>query len=168
MKPLRTFDEYIKEGTAKKQSPDRMRARSLIAESEDSYRILLSFVKKMGLDDSSANHVIKNAYDIIMELIRAKMLSDGFSTTGKGAHEAEVSYLAGIGFSSKDMDFANDLRYFRNGIMYYGKKFDEAYAHKVLEFLKRVYPLLKKMSDRNSHSQAQSAQGIHGEMKFRL
>ncbi|MBI3412854.1 MAG: hypothetical protein HY051_02110 [Candidatus Aenigmarchaeota archaeon] len=51
MKPLKTFDEYLKEGTAKKQSPDKLRARSLIAESEDSYKILLSFIEKMGLDD---------------------------------------------------------------------------------------------------------------------
>jgi hypothetical protein len=141
---LKTFDEYLKEGIARKQSPDKLRARSLISESEDSYKILLSFVEKMSLDDSNANHVIKNAYDIIMELIRAKMLSDGFGTTGKGVHEAEVSYLAEIGFGGRDMEFANELRYFRNGIMYYGKKFDKAYAEKVLEFLKRMYPLLKK------------------------
>lgn len=143
--PLKTFDGYMADGTARKQSPDKLRAKSLISESEDSYKILLSFVEKMALDDSNANHVIKNAYDIIMELIRAKMLSDGFTTTGKGAHEAEVSYLAEIGFSSKDVDFANELRYFRNGIMYYGKKFDKVYAEKVLEFLRRIYPLLKKM-----------------------
>ena len=149
MKPLKTFDEYMKEGAAKKQSPDRMRARSLIAESEGSHRILLSFIKEMGLDDNNANHVIKNAYDIIMELVRAKMLSDGFSTTGKGAHEAEVSYMAEIGFSNRDVNFANDLRYFRNGIMYYGKKFDKVYAEKVLEFLKRICPLLKKMCERS-------------------
>ena len=29
--------------------------------------------------------------------------------------------------------------------MYYGKKFDKAYAQKVLQFLKKMYPLLKKM-----------------------
>lgn len=142
--PLKTFNEYLNEGTARRQSSDKLRARSLIAESENSYKILISFVEKMSLDDSNANHVIKNAYDIIMELIRAKMISDGFSTTGKGAHEAEVSYLAEIGFSGRDVEFANELRYFRNGIMYYGKKFDKAYAEKVLEFLKRMYPLLKK------------------------
>ncbi len=146
--PLKTFDEYLKEGTARKQSSDKLRTRSLVSESEDSYKILLSFTEKMSLDDSNANHIIKNAYDIIMELIRAKMLSDGFSTTGKGAHEAEVSYLTEIGFSGKDVEFANELRYFRNGIMYYGKKFDKEYAEKVLEFLKRMCPLLKKMCER--------------------
>lgn len=147
MRPLKKFEDYIKEGTAKKQSPDRMRAKSLMSESEDSYKTLLSFIEKMKLDDSNANHAIKNAYDIIMEMIRAKMSLDGFGTTGKGAHEAEVSYLAKIGFSEKDIDFANELRYFRNGIMYYGKKLDKAYAEKVLKFLKRSHPILKKMCE---------------------
>ncbi len=145
MMPLKKFDEYVEEGTARKQSPDKFRSKSLIVESEDSYKILLSFIEKMKLDDNNANYVIKNAYDIIMELIRAKMLMDGFTTTGKGAHEAEVSYMAKIGFNDKDVDFANDLRYFRNGIMYYGKKFGKEYAKKVLEFLEKMYPRLKKM-----------------------
>ncbi len=145
MMPLKTFSEYLREGTAKKQSPDKLRAKSLVNESADSYRILISFVEKMGLDDDNANHVIKNAYDVVMELIRAKMLFDGFATTGKGAHEAEVSYMSDIGFDSKDVNFANDLRWFRNGIMYYGKKFDKEYAEKVMQFVKRIYPLLRKM-----------------------
>lgn len=145
MRPVNAFEYYLETGVAKKQSPDNHRARSLIAEAEDSYAALTAFIKNVGIDDKSANHVIKNAYDIIMELIRTKMLSDGFGTAEKGAHEAEVSYLAEIGFSSRDVHFANDLRYFRNGIMYYGKKFDKAYAEKVMDFLKRVYPLLKKM-----------------------
>ncbi len=52
--------------------------------------------------------------------------------------------MAEAGFSDKDVNFANDLRFFRNGIMYYGKKFDKAYAEKVLEFTKRIYPILRK------------------------
>jgi hypothetical protein len=145
MMPLKTFDEYLKDGIAKRQSPDMLRARSLIAESENSYKILLSFVDKMSIDDNNANHMIKNAYDVLMELIRAKMFLDGFNTSGKGAHEAEVSYMAKMGFSSKDVDFTNDMRWFRNGIMYYGKKFNKEYAKKVLDFLNEIYPELRKM-----------------------
>src|SRR3989344_2878047 len=96
MMPLRLFGEYLREGTVRKQSPDKLRARSLLLESKDSYKILLSIAAEMGVNDDNANHVIKNAYDIVMELIRAKMLMDGFATTGKGA---------------------NEVRYFRNGIM---------------------------------------------------
>ncbi|MBI4181977.1 MAG: hypothetical protein HY520_03345 [Candidatus Aenigmarchaeota archaeon] len=50
-----------------------------------------------------------------------------------------------IGFSDRDVAFANDLRYFRNGILYYGKRFDAPYGKKVLAFLGRTYPLLKKI-----------------------
>ena len=56
MMPLKTFDEYLKEGTARKQSPDKLRARALIAESEESYKILISFIGKLGLDDSKSRH----------------------------------------------------------------------------------------------------------------
>ncbi|MBS3056959.1 MAG: hypothetical protein J4473_06015 [Candidatus Aenigmarchaeota archaeon] len=155
MMPLKTFNEYVKEGMVRKQFPDKFRANSLITESEDSYKILLSFVEKIGVDDNNANHIIKNAYDIIMELIRANMILDGFITTGKGAHEAEVSYMIELSFSNKDVDFANELRYFRNGIMYYGKKFDKTYAEKVLRFTNRLYPLLKKIYEKSFNNKRQ-------------
>ena len=80
-----------------------------------------------------------------MGLVRAKMLLDGFKTTGQGAHEAEVAYLRELKFSEPDVQFANQLRYFRNGIMYYGKSFDAEYAQKVLAFLERCYLRLTKM-----------------------
>jgi len=57
---------------------------------------------------------------------------------GQGSHEAEVSFLSNIGFKNKDVEFANQLRYFRNGIIYYGKEFGEEYAQKVVKFLKKV------------------------------
>ncbi|MBT4434019.1 hypothetical protein HOD05_02260, partial [Candidatus Woesearchaeota archaeon] len=41
-----------------------------------------------------------------------------------------------------EIDFADQLRYFRNGILYYGKTFDEEYAHKVIDFLEKVYLVL--------------------------
>ena len=77
-----------------------------------------------------------------MELIRAKMLLEGFNSSGKGAHEAEVAYLRELKFSESDVQFANQLRYFRNGITYYGKRFNKDYALKVLGFLDKIYKIL--------------------------
>jgi len=68
----------------------------------------------------------------------------GYSASGQGAHEAEVSYLRELGFSEKDVQFADQLRYFRNGILYYGTSIDKEYADKVLEFTKTVHSKLKK------------------------
>ena len=78
-----------------------------------------------------------------MELIRAKMLLKGYNTSGLGAHEAEVSYLRVLGFNENDVQFADRLRYFRNGMLYYGTILDEEYAKKVLEFTKKIYSRLK-------------------------
>lgn len=71
------------------------------------------------------------------------MLRKGFNSSGQGAHEAEVSYMRKIDFSDNDVRFADQLRYFRNGIVYYGKILDAEYAKKVVKFMKRASPKLK-------------------------
>ena len=139
---MKLFEEYIEDGVVKVQSPDFSRAKSLKKEAETSYKVLKEIIKTIGITSTNSNYIIKNAYDIIMELIRARMLKEGFNSVGKGAHEAEVAYLKKIGFKDSEIDFADQLRYFRNGILYYGKTFDEEYAHKVIDFLEKVYLVL--------------------------
>jgi hypothetical protein len=142
---VKLFEEYLEDGIAKTQSPDFPRARSLKNEAENSYKILKQFIDKIGINNENSNYIIKNAYDIIMELIRAKMLKEGFSSSGKGAHEAEVAYLKKLDFKEKEVNFIDELRYFRNGILYYGKSFDQEYALKVLDILKSIYESLSKL-----------------------
>jgi len=91
-----------------------------------------------------ANSFIKSCYDIIMPLLRAKILEAGFDASGEGAHEAEVAFMRNLGFSGSETSFMNDLRYFRNGITYYGKQLDIEYAKNVFEFMNRAYPKLKE------------------------
>ena len=79
-----------------------------------------------------------------MELIRAKLLTEGYSSSGQYAHEAEVSYLQVLKFQEKDIVFLNELRYFRNSVTYYGKILDKEYAQKVFDFMNEIYPKLKK------------------------
>ena len=138
MRHVKSFSEYLAQGIAKKQAPDKNKAKALREEAQEAYDILLTYRKSNLINDKNANYVIKNAYDIIMELVRAEMSLQGFSTSGKGAHEAEVSFMAGLGFSETELDFADNLRFFRNGILYYGKKHDKEYAEKVLSFVQRV------------------------------
>ena len=145
MRPLKDFDEFLKEGVVRKRTPDIPRARSLIEEAEKRNKFLNEILNKIGLLDENANYFIENSYDILIELIRAKLLIDGFSSSGKGAHEAEVSYMRKLNFPESDVGFMNDLRYFRNGILYYGKNFDKEYGKKVLSFLKKTYPKLKEI-----------------------
>jgi hypothetical protein len=145
MKPLRSFKEFLKEGVVKKSTPDFLRVKSLVEEAARRKEFVHRLIGKMGVSDEDANYFVENAYDALIGLLRAKLLSVGLVASGKGAHEAEVAYMRELKFSEADVRFMNSLRYFRNGILYYGERFDAEYAKKVLGFLEKVYPRLKKM-----------------------
>lgn len=145
MKGIRNFNEFVRENIVKKQGIDRSRAEFLIKESEKSYGLVLEMVEKLEVDDINANMFVKSCYDVLMELMRAKMLLDGYNASGFGAHEAEVSYMRVLGFAEKDVQFADQIRFFRNGMLYYGTMLEKDYAEKVIEFTKRIYPRLKEM-----------------------
>jgi hypothetical protein len=139
------FEEYVKKGVVKKCSIDKSRAEFLINESQNSLDGLCERIEIIGINDKNANSIIKDCYDILMEMIRAKLLLAGYSSAGQFAHEAEISYLKKLGFSDIEVSFLNDLRYFRNSVTYYGKILDKEYAKKVLDFTNGIYPKLKKM-----------------------
>ncbi len=145
MRPIKEFNEFIDTGTVKKQSPDKSRAEFLIKEAEISFEGLKERIEKMGVNRRNANSIVKDCYDIIMELIRAEMLLKGYNATGIGAHGAEVSYMRVLGFNEKTVQFADQLRYFRNGTVYYGTILDEEYAEKVIKFAKENYPKLRRI-----------------------
>lgn len=146
MSALRSFEEFIKTGIVKKQNPDISRAEFLLKESEQNYQSILEMLEKIEITNKNANNYIKNFHDILMQVIRAKMLLDGFNASGFGAHEAEVAYLRNLGFSENDVQFANQIRFFRNGILYYGTILDKEYALKVIDFFNSIYSRLKSVS----------------------
>ena len=147
MKPIKNFEEFIKQGVVKKQSPDKSRAEFLINEAKNSFDVLNEKVEKIGISNKTANSMIKDCYDILMEIIRAKMLFDGYNASSFRAHEAEISFLRILGFNEKDVQFADQIRFFRNGMLYYGTILDKEYAEKVLEFTKKNYIKLMNILD---------------------
>jgi len=140
---LKKFEEFILLGIVKKQSPDNERAKNLILESEDKLKFFEKVKDKLGPKELSPNYVIETCYDILIELLRAKILTLGYKTD---SHEAEISYMRNLDFSENEVTFMNQLRYFRNGIKYYGRKLDKEYAEKVLIFMGRIYTKLKRVS----------------------
>jgi len=147
MKAIKKFDEFIKQGIAKKQAPDKSRAEFLVKEARQNYLFILELRNKFEIKDSNANAFIKSCYDVLMGLIRAKMLLEGYNASGFGAHEAEISYLRILGFNEKDVQFADQIRFFRNGMLYYGTMLNKEYAKSVFEFLNKNYPILLKLID---------------------
>jgi hypothetical protein len=146
MKSYKHFEEFLREGIISKYQPDFSRARFLIKESERKQKSMKQFIEKVGLSNLNAHDIIENCYDILIGLIRAKLCKDGFKSSGEGAHEAEVAYLRNLQFSEEIVQFMDQLRYFRNGIKYYGKVFDKEYAEKVLDFLEKIHPRLSNLT----------------------
>lgn len=144
MRPLKDFDEFIKKGIIQKRMPDISRAKDLIKEAEKREKFVKQLLKKIGISNENANYFIENSYDILMELIRAKLFQKGFYASGEGAHEAGIAFMKKLHFSEKDTRFMNELRYYRKGILYYGKDFDAEYAKKVIKFLEKNYSKLTK------------------------
>ena len=136
------FEYYLNKGVIRQCSPDKSRAQFLIDESKNSFEGLQERIKKMDINEKNANSIIKDCYDILMELIRAKLLLDGYVSSGQYAHEAEVAYLKNIGFFDNDILIINELRYFRNRAMYYGKILNDEYANKVVKFTNMIFPKL--------------------------
>ena len=137
------FEYYLQRGIVRKVTLGKPRAEFLIKESETSLEGLKERIKIIGINDKNANSIIKDCYDIMMELIRAKLLLDGYSASGNYAHESEISYLKKSGFPDSEISFLNELRYFRNSVNYYGKILDKEYAEKVYSFLNKVIAKLK-------------------------
>ena len=138
---LRKFEEFIKLGFVKRQTPNNERARSLIKESAEKHKFLQVAIKQIPNEQMNPNFIVESCYDILLELIRAKMFIDGFNS--KNSHEAEISYMEKIGFSEPEIRFMDELRYNRNGIKYYGKRLDLEYAGKVLKFMEKMRPKLR-------------------------
>lgn len=145
MNRVKNFDEFISKGIVKKQSPDKSRAEFLMKEAGQNYQYLLDLTNKMGITDLNANDYVKKCYDILAEVIRAKMLLEGYNSSGFGAHEAEVSYMRILGFKESEVQFLDQMRFFRNGMLYYGTIIDKEYAEKVINFTKNNYSKIKNL-----------------------
>ena len=104
-------------------------------------------IENIPKEEMNANFIIDYSYDTLMELIRAKMFSEGFNS--KSSHEAEVSYLKNLSFSESEIRFMDELRYNRNGIKYYGRIFEKEYGENVLKFMREIYPRLKHIVELN-------------------
>ncbi|PIN77147.1 hypothetical protein COV15_02975 [Candidatus Woesearchaeota archaeon CG10_big_fil_rev_8_21_14_0_10_34_12] len=145
MKAIKHFESFLEEGIVKKQFPDKSRAEFLIKEAEKGWQALLELNKKIGINENNANIYVKNCYDVIMEVIRAEMLLKGYNASGNEAHMAEVAYLRNLEFSEIDVQFLDQIRFFRNGMRYYGTIIDKEYAQKVFVFLEKNYHKIKNL-----------------------
>ena len=139
---IQDFSVYQKNGTVRSITPDYHRAESLFADSHRKLQVLQRQIAALGVDAELANEYIILCYDILLLCIRAHLYKKGLVSKGLGAHEAEVSYLQELSIPTKDILFLDQMRYFRNGMLYYGKTLDVEYAHAVISFTQSLHAKL--------------------------
>lgn len=140
---MKELKEFQKSMIVRKQSPNKERAKSLIAEATQKKEYLDITLKMIPKEKWNPNVISDQCYDILMELIRAKMFLDGYNAGN--SHEAEVSYMQVLGFDESETKNMDELRYYRNGTKYYGTVLNAEYAEKIIMFLDKMYPKLIKM-----------------------
>ncbi len=138
---MKTFEQYLNLKIVRKVKENPERAKSLIAEAEKKRQFMLRVIQQLSFQETEPNFIIDNCYDILIELIRALLFFTGYHS--QNSHEAEVSYMRNLGFPESEVLFMDELRYFRNGIKYYGKILEKEYAQKVLEFHNTLHPQLE-------------------------
>ena len=142
---LRYFKEYLAEGISRKVTTNIQRAKSLIEDSNKRHIFLTQIIKSVSITDDNANYFIEEVYDILISLIRAKMFIEGYEASGNYSHQAEVSYLRELTFSEAEINIMDEIRQFRNGIKYYGRRYTKNEADNCLNFLNSMLPKLKKL-----------------------
>ena len=133
------FEDFIKSSDVKIRGKNEILAKALIKSSERGIR----YVKRQKIDAESAEHVTSDIYDIIRELIEAKLCFEGYKSY---SHEATISFLKRfLEFKESEIIFLDNLRKIRNGIKYYGKEASVEDAEKTLKFLNSILPKLKNL-----------------------
>ena len=133
------FEAFLKKGEVRLQEKNIILAKALIKSSEKA----MNFVKTLKVNDETSEHIISDSYDIMRELIEAKLAAEGYKSY---SHEATILFLKKFPqFKESEIDFLDNIRKIRNSIKYYGKESNETEAKKVLSFLNSILPKLKKL-----------------------
>ena len=138
------FEDFIKEGSVRKVSPDRQLAKSLVKIA----LLRLKNLEAMEITDENSFSVVENCYEAIRELIDALMSLKGFKSY---SHEANIEFLRK--FYSVNVGYANvnridRYRRIRNDIKYEGLLTTKFEANEILENTKIIINVLMKLLEK--------------------
>ena len=136
---MKDFKDFIESGEVRVQRKNEILASALIKSSEKSE----TYIRKQKIDTESAEHIVAEIYDIIRELIEAKLSLEGYKSY---SHEANILFLKKFPiFEESEIIFMDNLRKIRNGIKYCGKEASIEDANKTIKFFNTMLPKLKKL-----------------------
>ena len=105
---------------------------SFISQLMNSVEKRQSFIKTIQINPSSCNYIIENCYEVIRELIEARMLIDGYKSN---SHSSTLNFMNEMNLSDADIKFTNDLFKIVYDIKHNAKDAHVEYCLLVLNFL---------------------------------
>lgn len=122
--------------SAKIQSPDLKRAKSLIEIAEER----INLIKEVNI--KNCNFVFEDYYTSILELLQAKAFLDGYNILN---HICIGFYLRDVLKKQNLFNSFDDLRYKRNSLTYYGNKMDFETCKDAINKCKKLIKELKSL-----------------------
>jgi hypothetical protein len=135
---MKTFNEFVKEGKVLKKSTDSAEAKSLMKQAEER----LFDLKQLPLKDSNASFRYEDAYEVVREALHAFLARAGYKPY---SHAALFSYaLEKKILTEADCMSGDRYRVIRNDINYRGKKVTMDETKEIINYVQRVFPVLKE------------------------
>ncbi len=131
------FEDFIREGKARKSTPDRLMAESILKNTFED----LKFLEQTKLTELSKRKLVLNYYDSLRSLLEAISLLKGYKIY---SHEA-FTYFLKENLNQEILSIKFDrFRKIRNGLNYYGKSIELDEAKEVIEGLKALISEIKQ------------------------
>jgi len=135
---IKEFQYYLNSNLAKKASPDKGEAESLIKKAVG--RLDFS-IKARELNENTAPYIFEDVYECLREAAQSLMSLKGYKPY---SHEALISFLKKFfDFSESDIASFNRYRILRNKTVYRGEKISAEICKEALNFLLKFLPELK-------------------------
>jgi len=136
---LDKFENYIKIGKAKKKTPDKVEAISLIEKAEKR----MKYIRLLNEDTSSL--VFEDAYESAREAAQSLMSIKGYKPY---SHEATISFLKDFftkKFTEQELREFDRYREIRNNSIYKAVNISTEDAKKCIEFSKLIIKKIKEV-----------------------
>ena len=127
---INSFENYLKMGKAKRQTPDPEEASALLQQAEER----LEYTQGKALNAKTAKFVLEDAYEVMRESAQSLMSLGGFKPY---SHEATISFLKkfyGSTFPEEDIRAFDRFRQLRNDSVYRAAPVHEEDAKDCLVF----------------------------------
>ena len=133
---MRRFEEFLATDDVKRVSPDYGLARSLKADAEERFELMLS----LKLDEKSATLIFEQAYDALRQCSDALLAIKGYRSY---SHVATLSFLLRYScISSNDVRDFDNAREKRNLSIYYAKKLNPSETREMIALYRHLKPKL--------------------------